>query len=395
MEASLVKRREEKLKEEKDAKAMENSLKAIEQAAALAHSSDVASGAFLSSQQRFGLNGMPATTSGDTCAVVQKNNSMLGEGEMKLWKDRKEKRKKFKTDDEIEKDDKEQMPKRMKFNLRPDEGHYQKGQNTYLEGGIYASIFEQDMPVQIWTGSTTMTLDYRKSDEAMDNWKTGIILRVHKQSTSNAQPIDLNPLCDISYLNDINDDDETIEKKVEGDRLRLVLGSDDLIPSTIEEARLSLMGGEEIIKIDDHAQTEIDENTGLSSWGTVSIRKVTISREVKEERERARAKRREQLEKEKSKERDEQTRRMEEAKHSNADDSALGAYDVWSTSGKAGYKGVTLQTDSKVDATDSAKSLANGRTDIKFKKSTGGGKKAPFKKAKKKQNRRKTFADDD
>ena len=384
MEASLLKRREGKLLEEKEAKAMADSLKMMEEAAARAHSSDVASGAFSS-----GL----ASSSGLPQGHVHSANAQAdseGLGELKSWQDRKEKRKKVKSSgDGVDRDEK---PKRMRLELKPDEGHYQRDQNTYLEGGIYASIFEEDMPVQIWTGSSTITSEYRKSDEAQEMWKTGIILRIHKHSNSdegNASDI----LCDVSYLKDLNDEDETIEKKVVGDRLRLILGSDELIPATIEEARLSLMG-EEIISMDNGTEAQIDENTGLSGWGTVSIRKVTVSQEVKEERARARAKRREELEKEKSKERDAEARRMEEAKHTNADDSALGAYDIWSTSGNVGYKGVKLQTDSKIDASDCAKSLAKGRTDVKFK-TTGASKKAMFERAKKKQNRRKTFADDD
>ena len=50
---------------------------------------------------------------------------------------------------------------------------------------------------------------------------------------------------------------------------------------------------------------------------------------------------------------------MEEAKIENADDSALGAYVVWN-SGKAGYKGVDINQEAKIDVQDTAKSLAKG-----------------------------------
>ena len=247
------------------------------------------------------------------------------------------------------------------------------------------------MPVQIWTGSPTINVEYRKSDEVKEMWKTGIILRVRRNTKPDAEEI---VTCDVSYLNNLNDEDETIEKNVIGERLRLILGADDLIPATIEEARLSLMGGEEVTTMSTGV-AQIDENTGLTSWGTVSVRKVTVSQEVKEERARIRAKRREQLEKEKTKEKEIEARKMEEAKHTNADDSALGAYDVWSTSsGKGGYKGVQIHTDAKVEVSDMAKSLAKGKIGVKFKKA-GSNKNSIFKRAKKKQNRRKTFADDD
>jgi hypothetical protein len=93
------------------------------------------------------------------------------------------------------------------------------------------------------------------------------------------------------------------------------------------------------------------------------------------------------------KEREELERKLEEAKHSTGDDSALGAYDVFATSSKKGYKGLNIHSETKVEVADMAKSLSKGKTNIKFKSVSG--KKSMFKAAKKKQNRRKTFADDD
>ena len=161
--------------------------------------------------------------------------------------------------------------------------------------------------------------------------------------------------CDVSYLKDINDDDETIERKVDGTRLRILLGCDDMIPSSVEEARVALLGAEEGTM--DHNGTNtsassmpisaapapvIDEDTGLSSWTTTSIRKVTVSQQVKEERARARAKRKEQFEKQQQEKKDAIGRKMEEERYNNAHDSALGAYDVWSSAGRVGYKGVQI-----------------------------------------------------
>ena len=80
---------------------------------------------------------------------------------------------------------------------------------------------------------------------------------------------------------------------------------------------------------------------------------------------------------------------MEEAKYANAHDSALGAYDVWSSAtsaveGKtAAYKGVDIHKETKVEVADTAKSLSKGMGSVAFKK----------KKVKKKSIRR-TSADD-
>ncbi len=87
---------------------------------------------------------------------------------------------------------------------------------------------------------------------------------------------------------------------------------------------------------------------------------------------------------------------MEEAKHENADDSALGAYDIWSTSGKGGYKGVKIITNTKMTVNDTAKSLSRGRTDVKFKKRGDKNRENSMRKrARKLRNLRTTFSDED
>ncbi len=407
VEESLRKRRDDKLKEEREKDVMEKSLKMMEEAAARAHVADVQSGAFYQSVSCTVVNGaatsFPNMGQQPIPGVDEKIKDNKSKSEMNSWKVRKQKRgddraSSQKEDvedlDEIKRKKRRIMIDRYK-NLEPDEGHYTIDKSTFLQGDIYISIMEEEMPVQIWTGSITTTKEYRKSDDPTVQalWKHGIILKVDKTSDD----ID-KTLCSVSYLKNLDDEDETIEKKVSADRLRLILGSDELIPSTIEEARLSLLGGEETILQNGSgvngsvATPEIDDNTGLSSWGTVSIKKVTVSQEVKEERARARAKRREQFNKEQMKEKEAQARKMEEERHSNTHDSALGAFDVWSTTeGKAGYKGVQIHQNEDVSQNIQ---LAKGKVDVKFKKK-GSDKKSMFKRAKKKQNRRKTFADDD
>ena len=79
---------------------------------------------------------------------------------------------------------------------------------------------------------------------------------------------------------------------------------------------------------------------------------------------------------------------MEEQKVDNSEDSALGAYNAGS-SGNSGYKGIFINTESKLSVADTAKSLSKGRGVVEFKKNS------LFKVAKKHQNRRTTSAEDD
>jgi WW domain-binding protein 4 len=356
VEANLKKRRDEKLQEEKDQNEITKSLKLMEAAAIRAHAADVALGAFAPSAPS---NAAPLLHS----SMLQQQESTktinTTKVELKSWHDRKEKRK---TDDtQIHEVVSKVKRKKLDF-----DGHHKIGENIYLSGEVYAPIFEEDIPVQIWIGSPTTNMLFRQSQEASQSWRTGFLIRVYKPTVSRDEIDAKDVTCDVTYLKDIADEDETIEKKVSSDRIRLILGSDDSIPKSVEEARLSLLG-EEVIHYDHGADAEIDENTGLSSWGTVSVRKVTVSQQVQEERARMKAKRLEDLEKEKMKEKEANQRRMEEAKHAGADDSALGAYDVWSTSTKGGYKGVNIHKESKLEVTDFAKSLSKGKVDVKFK----------------------------
>jgi WW domain-binding protein 4 len=135
------------------------------------------------------------------------------------------------------------------------------------------------------------------------------------------------------------------------------------------------------------AQETVDETTGLTSWSTVKIKRTTVRQELKEERARSRQKRKEAAQEADKQQREADARKMEEAKVSNADDSALGAYDVWSRT-KDGYKGVDIHGEAAVDIHEMGKKLSDGKGAIGFKKSA-------FKAKKKKQNRRTTSADDD
>ena len=207
----------------------------------------------------------------------------------------------------------------------------------------------------------------------------------------------LNRVVDVAYLKNPVDTDETLEKSVALSRIRILLGGDDRIPDTLEEARIMAMGGEEIVEGEatqqsleqQEQQKEFEEATGLSGWSTVQIKRTTVRQELKEERERKRQQRREAVREAEQQKKQAEIRKMEEAAVANAEDSALGAYDVWSRGDQDGYKGVNIHDEgtNKIDVHDTAKKLSEGKGPVGFKKT--------FKKKKGAQNRRKTSADDD
>ena len=154
------------------------------------------------------------------------------------------------------------------------------------------------------------------------------------------------------------------------------------------------MGGEEVIvkgkgKQSSGAASEdmMDEATGLSGWSTVKIKRTTVRSELKEKREATRQLRRRAALRAEQQAKEAEARRMEEAKVSNADDSALGAYDVWSRTAD-GYKGVDIHQTTQVEVSELGKKLAEGKCNVGFKKTA-------FASKKKKVNRRTTSADDD
>jgi len=243
-------------------------------------------------------------------------------------------------------------------------------------------MLEEDMPIQIWTGSNLANMGEKKLLERHHYWKDGIVAAVRQRpsATTHAERM----VVDVAYLQSPDDKEETLEKSVPLDRIRIILGADESIPDRLDEARLLAMGGEEIVT--KQKGEAVDENTGLTSWATVSIKRTTVRQELKEERARLRQERKEAIAEAERQKKEAEARKMEEAKVANADDSALGAYDVWSRT-KEGYKGVDIHGEAKVDVHEMGKKLAEGKA-VGFKKST-------FKAKKNKQNRRTTSADDD
>ena len=236
--------------------------------------------------------------------------------------------------------------RQKKIKLQPGEGHYDDlhGNTTYLEGNVFSNILEQELPIQLWTGSVLATPAEKRLPEKDSLWKDAIVAAIHKKrkkgdDDDGGGSDGVSIVVHVSYLASDEAEDETLEKSVDLGRIRMVLGGHDHIPGNIEEARLLQMGGEEINVEDSTQPLQADESTGLSGWSAVTIKRTTIRNELKEERERHREARREkQLEREEEAKKAE-ARRMEEAKVADADDSALGAYDVWGT---GGYKGIDI-----------------------------------------------------
>mmetsp|Transcript_1965 Transcript_1965/g.2907 ORF Transcript_1965/g.2907 Transcript_1965/m.2907 type:complete len:246 (+) Transcript_1965:399-1136(+) len=245
------------------------------------------------------------------------------------------------------------------------------------------------MPIQLWIGDPNASDGEKRDLRSFNYWKIALLAKVvKKRKSGNEQEVSS---CHVSYLQNSDDNVETLESNVSPSRIRLVLGSDPLLPSTLEEAHLALLGGEQTIQVDDNnADGIVDENTGLSTWSTTAIRKVSSHYEQNQERKRKREHEKELAEYKVKKEKEIKARMMEEAKYANAHDSALGAYDVWSSAtsaveGKtAAYKGVDINKETKVEVADTAKSLSKGMGSVAFKK----------KKVKKKSIRR-TSADDE
>jgi WW domain-binding protein 4 len=366
LEASFQQRRQEKLEQEKAQKVLQSSLAQVERAAARAHALD----------PTFATASIPLPSQQSTIPAESRVPAASNaKREKQEWESRKKER--VKTKKKGDEDNTNEPPlKKAKRKLAPDEGHYTHGDATYLEGQSFCEILEEDMPVQIWTGSSFADLGEKRLPEKEFQWRNGLILAVRKSSRDPCGVV-----VDVAYLQSPADEEETLEKSVSPGRIRIILGADESIPDTLEEARLVVLG-EEVTEVEE--SLEIDDNTGISSWGTVQIRKTTARSELKEERDRTRAKQREEIERADQEQKEAEARRMEEAKVENADDSALGAYDVW-TSGKGGYKGVDINQEAKLDVQDTAKSLAKGMGAVGFKK----------KQVKKKQNRRTTCADDD
>jgi WW domain-binding protein 4 len=377
-----------KKQEEKSQNMIQQSLRQMESAAHESIASDLGRYAHHNSLTQF-LHGPPIIASSVIPATqptmkqskpVHNNRSKQEKTE---WESRKKERQEnSKRKDPSDEDTEGLVNKRRRIQIQPGEGDYEYSGKTYLEGVAFGGMLEVDMPIQLWTGSALANATEKKLPERRMYWKHGLVVSVREQPT--ATEVDDRLVVDVSYLQQPEDTQETIEKSVSLSRIRIELGADFSIPDNVEEARLLAMGGEEITLRQQH--TEIDEATGLSSWTTVKITRTSARQEIKDERERLREQRKEAAIKEASKAKENESRRMEEAKVANAEDSALGAFDVWSRT-KDGYKGVAIHEEASVDIHELGKKLADGKSKVAFKKKD-------MKVKQKRQNQRVTSADD-
>jgi len=343
----LEQKRRDRMKEERNLKFLQSSLQKMEQAALQSHfqhdSALLVNDVERTTNDRRHTSGIPTPT------PVPVNSSKKERNE---WNHRKRQRLDAKQHDantEIE----EMLLQRKK--IMGSDGSYQLGDNTYLEGPIYSEILEEDMPVEVWVGPIASSEERRLVDRQA-HWKKGLITKVRK----NSKILKLH----VAYLSSPDSSAETMELNVAIERIRILLGSDDKIPDTLQEARLLAMGGEEI-NVEQKGSTEIVAETGFSTWSTVAIKRSTVRQEHKEERERFREERKRiALEKE-AQEKEAEMRRMEAAKVANADDSALGAFDALGT---GDYRGIEIHQEAEVTLADTAKRLAKGSVAFKKKK---------------------------
>jgi len=189
--------------------------------------------------------------------------------EIKLWNNRKRKRENMKRDIQTNKQHERCLSDidRLTLQLSDNDGHFVICNMTYLDGKIYASILKEDMIVQIWKGPLILT-ETTRNKEYMYSWKMGIILKIHKENLLSSISFD------ISYLKSPKDEKETVDKNVPPHQIRILLGVDDNVPATVDEARMLLLGEQKTVTINNDIILEVDKNTGISSWGTISTNKL-------------------------------------------------------------------------------------------------------------------------
>jgi hypothetical protein len=333
----------------------------------------------------------PPSTPSDPSSVSKKNLKQ----EKRDWNDRRKIRGNETKGDNCDGNDEVSAGRdRKRRKIQEHEGHYSTPDHlTWLEAVVFGEILEEDMPIQIWLGNSGATRSEMRLSENERHWKDGIVVATRLRPSAENEGDRM--MVDVAYLQETSDTEEQVRPSVPLRLIRILLGNtqDDRIPSNLEEARLLVLGGEDVVvppPIKQEEVAEIEEATGLSSWSTVVVKRTTVRSELKEERELLRKNRKEAAIKAERETKEAEARRMEEAKVSNADDSALGAYDVWGRT-QDGYKGVKILDEKTTSVHDFGKTLAVDGMNAGFKV------KASFKTgvAKKRQNRRVTSADDD
>lgn len=342
-------------------------------------------------------------------------NKQLQQQEKIDWQAQKVKREEINTrkrkgeENDHDEDQEATSLKGSQITIRPDEGFYTYSKNndtkvdfkrnddaTYLEGPIFFGLLCEEMPIQIWSGPSSCSSIEKRLPRKRIYWKNALVLNVKNSKLEEKDEDRIQrPSVHVSYLKELNDTEETIEKNVPVNRIRIILGSDKTIPDTVEASRLLILGGEEIQVTNNDNKDETIEATGLSKWSTVAIKKTSVLQENRDEKLKLKEQRRQVRSERDAEQKRAEARRMEEAKVSNADDSALGAYDVW---GKGQYKGVDILHEIDCPVEDTAKRLAP--ESISVTDATGASRegKVSFRKRTKKKgaglSRRRTSADD-
>jgi len=304
--------------------------------------------------------------------------------EQEVERKRKEKLRKGETEDPSVPQSSSSSIKKSRF-VPMEHGHYRATAEdgsirTCLEANVFWGMLEPEMQVELWCGPTLATEQERRLSSY--HWKQALVTACKNQRV------------DVAYLASDDATEETLVTSVDLKRVRIVLdGSNEMLPDTVAEARLMAGIDDGEAKNIEVSNQVIDEATGLSGWSTVAIKQTTVRKELQEERARLREARRLKAMEEAKEKKRAQAMQMEEAAAANADDSALGAYDVWNRGEKDGYKGMKLSEESTQDQKTSAyetmtKKLSQGK-DVQFKK-----KPAAFKAKKRKANMRKTTSED-
>jgi len=380
-EKAMQKKRKEKKQEEAKQHALMASIQQMEKEAFLKNAQDYGFGSshsmpFIdSSQSSFVTPHAISNQTTQSLPVPQPHITKSADtDEKEQW--RKKKQQRDKSNSEADEGDKPITSKRRK--ILPDEGHYAYGGKTFLEGPVFGELLEEDMPVQIWTGPKLASLFEKRLPDRDMYWKNAIVAAVRQHGVH------------ISYLETPGDTDETIQKNVPLDRIRIILGADESIPDSLDEARIMAVGGEEL-NVETSEKAIAEETTGLTAWSTVTIKRTTVRQEVKEERARLREVRKQASDEKEAKEKESESRKLEELKVANADDSALGAV-YFAELGREvqGYKGVDISAtgDDTLTVEDTVgRKLSAGTGSFGFKKMK--------KKATKNPSRRTTSADNE
>lgn len=409
VEEQLKEKRQHKQKEEAQSKALQKSLQQMEAAARSSLAQDLRH--FVSQPSYSTSTPAPLLVPSfvppppPPPPPVSSTQLPLPQGNSRIEKKEWQARKKQRIDDkarptEGNPEETEQiLGPTKKRKLAPDEGHYtqtidENKEITYLEGMTFGDMLEEEMPIQLWKGSAQATPAEQRLPAYASLWKPALVVSLVRKKEDGVTVL---KGVDVAYLVSAEDSEETVEKCVPLSHIRIVLNGnqDERIPDTVEEARiLAGYDGEE--EVNAPGEVEIDEATGLSSWTTVRVKRTTVRKELQEERARLREQRRLAAVEKAREEKKKEERRMEEAAVQSAGDSALGAYDIWNRGAKEGYKGVNIHSgeDGAADKALSvhdlvAKKISDGQP-VEFQKKT-----SAFKAKKKKQNMRRTSADDD